>query len=74
MTLIYIHKLADTVCNFEEPDERLSPETLTEVNVEKSLICLMGAWRSPVSVIEEQLILSLKTLTKTEGPTCCRLE
>jgi hypothetical protein len=37
-------------------------ETLLTLNVEKYLICLLATWRPTLYIIEQQLILFLKTL------------
>jgi hypothetical protein len=42
-------------------DEGLSAETLLMLKVKKSLICLLGAWRPTVLIVEQELILPLKT-------------
>jgi hypothetical protein len=44
--------------------EGQSFETLLALNVEKSLICLVGVRRHEVSVIEQQSVLFLKTLRR----------
>jgi hypothetical protein len=36
-------------------------------NLEKSLICLVGTWRPTASIMEQRLILFLKTLIELKG-------
>jgi DNA-binding TFAR19-related protein (PDSD5 family) len=54
--------------------EGLSLEALLTLNVEKSLIWLVGTRRLTVSITEQQLILFLKTLIRNKASRCCRLE
>jgi hypothetical protein len=54
--------------------EGLSLETFFTLKVEKSLICFAGIYRPTLSIIEQQLILFLKTLTRNKASRCCRLE
>jgi hypothetical protein len=54
--------------------EGLSLETFFTLKVEKSLICFIGICKPTVSIIEQQLILFLKTLTRNKVARCCRLE
>jgi hypothetical protein len=39
----------------------------------KSLSCFAGIRKPTVSIIEQQLILFLKTLTRNKATRCCRL-
>jgi hypothetical protein len=54
--------------------EGLSLETFFTLKVGKSLTCFAGIYRPTVSIIEQQLIIYLKTLTKNKASRCCRLE
>jgi hypothetical protein len=45
-------------------DEGPSLETLLALKAEKSLICIVGRLRPTISIVEQQLILFLKTLTR----------
>jgi hypothetical protein len=47
--------------------EGLSLETFLTLKVEKSLICFAGIYNPTVSIIEQQLILFLKTLTRNKA-------
>jgi hypothetical protein len=47
-------------------DEKLSLEKLFTIKIVKSLICLVGTQIPTVSIIEQQLILSLETLTQNK--------
>jgi hypothetical protein len=51
-----------------------SLETFFTLKVEKSRICFAGICKPTVSIIEQQLILFLKTLTRNKMSRCCRLE
>jgi hypothetical protein len=54
--------------------EGLSLETFFTLKVENSLICFAGIYRPTVSIIEQQLIFFLKTLTRNKASRCCLLE
>jgi hypothetical protein len=54
--------------------EGLSLNIFFTLKVEKSLICFAGICKPTVSIIEQQLILFLKTLTRNKASRCCRLE
>jgi hypothetical protein len=56
------------------PVEGLSLETFLTPNVEKSLICSAAICKPTESIIEQQLILFLITLTRNKASRCCRLE
>jgi hypothetical protein len=51
-------------------DEGLSLEALLTLRVENFLICLVGTQRPTASMIEEQLILFLETLTRNSTSEC----
>jgi hypothetical protein len=50
--------------------EGLSLETFFTLKVEKSLICFAGICKLTVSIIEKQLVLFLKTLTRIKCFKC----
>jgi hypothetical protein len=54
--------------------EGLSLETLLTLKPEKSLICLVGTWRSIISITEQQSILFLKKLIRNKASRFCRME
>jgi hypothetical protein len=54
--------------------EGLSLDTFLTLKVEKSLICFAGICKPTVSIMEQQLLLFLKTLTKNKSSRCCRPE
>jgi hypothetical protein len=56
------------------PVEGLSLETFLTLKVEKSLSCFAGICKPTVYIIEQQLILFLKTLIRNKASKCCRLE
>jgi hypothetical protein len=55
-------------------DEGLSLETPLAINVEKSLMCLVGTRRPTVFIMEQQSILFLKTFIKNRASKLCRLK
>jgi hypothetical protein len=54
--------------------EGLSLETLLTLKVEKSVICLVRTRRPTVFIIEQRLILFLKTLIRNKASRFCGLE
>jgi hypothetical protein len=55
-------------------DEGQILETLLTLKVEKSVICLVLKQGATESIIEQQLFVFLKTLTRNEALACCILE
>jgi hypothetical protein len=55
-------------------DEGLSLDTPLAINVEKSLMCLVGTRRPTVFIMEQKSILFLKTLIKNRASRLCRLK
>jgi hypothetical protein len=66
-----LHMLFATVTRLVEG---LSLETLLTLKVEETLTCLVGTWRSVVSVTEKQAILFLKPLIRNKASRFFRLE
>jgi hypothetical protein len=54
--------------------EGLNLDTLLTLKVEKSLIFLVGIRRPTLSIIEQQLIVFLKTLIRNKASRYCCLE
>jgi hypothetical protein len=54
--------------------EGLSLETFFTLKEEMSLICFEGICKPTVSIMEQELILFLKSLTRNKASRCCRLE
>jgi hypothetical protein len=56
------------------PVEGLSPETLLTLNVEKSLIGLVGTRRPAISIIQLQSVLFFKLLIRNKAQRLRSLE
>jgi hypothetical protein len=67
----HLHLLFATITHAVEG---LNLETFFTLKVEKSLIFFAGICKPTVSIIEQELILFLKTLTRNKASRCCRLE
>jgi hypothetical protein len=65
-----VQRSADAVCSLTHLYDELLLETLLTLKLIKPLICFKGTRRPTLSVIEQQLISSLKTLTRNEVAMC----